>query len=388
MSADSSPSQDPPAEPRLKALGLRGFVIELFLPAVLSATILLTAASFLPWWNLRGRLGIGVFGVLLVVLSFVLSVWVDSRTLARRQSVGKAQLLNRANAPSRLVKFVLGGIVIPLAAFVAANLVKLPDRRTPMSVAAQLTLRKPVETRAEQLGSAVLRAREVAAKVAGITALQASSSTGALDQLFRILAEDPTVLRGGAETQALAKALASYGKLATPRLLERFAAVSHGVSASSPRGRDAFERYFGADFEALRSEVGVRSLDPAMKTEELSRLQAAEAQLRQSLDEVESAPLAARGGDGLASLVMQTLLEMSLGEATHLLAFARQVAADAGCSDGVRGHALLLVARLGGKGDLDLLYEQLSNPSPLLQTRALQAIAALNARLASGGSNG
>jgi len=85
---------------------------------------------------------------------------------------------------------------------------------------------------------------------------------------------------------------------------------------------------------------------------------------------------------------MQTLLEMSLGEATDLLAFARQVAADARCSDGVRGQALLLVARLGGKGDLDLLYEQLSSPSPLLQTRALQAIAALNARLASGGSNG
>ena len=388
MSPDSSPSQDPPAETRLKVLGLRGFAIELFLPAVLSAIILLTAASFLPWWNLRGRLGIGVFGVLLVVLSFVLSVWVDSRTLARRQSVGKAQLLNRADAPSRLVKFVLGGIVIPLAAFVAANLVKLPDRRTPMSVAAQLTLRKPVETRAEQLGSAVLRAREVAAKVAGITALQASSSTGALDQLFRILAEDPTVLRGGAEAQALSKALASYGKLATPRLLERFAAVSHGVSASSPRGRDAFERYFGADFEALRSEVGMRSLDPAMKTEELSRLQAAEIQLRRSLDEVESAPLGAHGGDGLASLVMQTLLEMSLGEATDLLAFARQVAADAGCSDGVRGQALLLVARLGGKGDLALLYDQLSSPSPLLQTRALQAIATLNARLASGGSNG
>jgi hypothetical protein len=89
---------------------------------------------------------------------------------------------------------------------------------------------------------------------------------------------------------------------------------------------------------------------------------------------------------------MQIFLEMSPGEATDLLAFARQVAADTACSDcvpghGVRGQALLLVARLGAKGELELLYEQLSSPSPLLQTHALQAIAALNGRLASGGSN-
>ena len=385
MSPDSSPSQVPLAEPRRKALGLGGFAIELILPTALAAALLLAAASYLQSWNLRGHLGLGIFGTLLVAFSFVLSIWIDSLTLARRRSVGKAQLLNRADPRSRLRKVVVGGIVIPLAAFVAANLVKLPDRRTPMSVAAQLTVRKPEASREKQLGSAVLRAQGAAAKVAGLSALQASGSAAALDELFRILAEDPAALRGGAEARALSKAIASYGKLAIPRLLERFAAASHGASASTSPGRDAFERYFGAGFDALKGEVGARSLDPATRTEELSRLQAEEARLRQSLEEVESAPLAARDGDGLASLVMQTLLEMSSGDAKDLLGFARQVVADAACTDGVRGQALLLVARLGGKSDLDLLYAQLSDASPLLQTRALQGIAMLNTRLAPAG---
>jgi len=387
MPPESRSSQAPVDEPRLKVLGLGGFAVELLLPTALSAAVLLAAASHLPSWNLRGRLGLGIFGALLVAFSLVLSVWVDGLTLARRQSVGKARLLNRADARSRLLKLALGGLFIPLGAFVAANFVTLPGHRTPMSVAVQLTARKPEAVREEQLGSAVLRAQGDAAKVAGISALQASGSSAALDELFRILAEDPAALRGGAEAQALSKALASYGKLATPRLLERFATVSHGASTSSPRGRDAFERYFAAGFEALKSELGARSPDPATRTEELARLQAAEAQLRRSLEEVESGPLTARDGDDLASLVMQALLEMSPGEAKEIPAFARQVAADPACTDGVRGKALLLVARLGEKGDLDLLYAQLSNASPLLQAGALQAIAVLNARLAPGSDN-
>ena len=85
---------------------------------------------------------------------------------------------------------------------------------------------------------------------------------------------------------------------------------------------------------------------------------------------------------------MRTFLEMSPGEAADLLPFGRKVAVDAVCSDSVRAEALLLVARLGGKDDLDFLYEQLASPSPLVQARALQAIAALSARLGQGNGNG
>ncbi len=388
MPPESREPQEPPARTRVETIGLVGLAVELLLPASLSAALLLFAATYLPWWNLRGRLGIGVFGVLLVALSFVLSVWVDARTLRGRRLAGKSQLLNRADPKSRLVKFVLGGLVIPVAAFAAANLMRLPDRRTPMALAAQLAVRTPVASRESQLASAVIHARGAAGKVAGISALQASGSPAALNQLFRIAAEDPVVSKGGAEARALAKALAAYGKLATPRLLERFAAAGRGHVASSPGGRDAFERYFGAGFEAMKGEVEAAAVDPATRAGEVARLQVAEAQLKRSLEEIEAAALAARDENGPAGFVMQTFLEMSPGEAADLLSFARQVASDATCSDGVRGQALLLVARLGGKGDLDLLYEQLGSPSPLVEARALQAIAALSARLGPGGGNG
>ncbi len=138
----------------------------------------------------------------------------------------------------------------------------------------------------------------------------------------------------------------------------------------------------------MKGEVEAAAVDPATRAGEVARLQVAEAQLKRSLEEIEAAALAARDENGPAGFVMQTFLEMSPGEAADLLSFARQVASDATCSDGVRGQALLLVARLGGKGDLDLLYEQLGSPSPLVEARALQAIAALSARLGPGGGNG
>ncbi len=196
MPPESRESQEPPARTRVETIGLVGLAVELLLPASLSAALLLFAATYLPWWNLRGRLGIGVFGVLLVALSFVLSVWVDARTLRGRRLAGKSQLLNRADPKSRLVKFVLGGLVIPVAAFAAANLMRLPDRRTPMALAAQLAVRTPVASRESQLASAVIHARGAAGKVAGISALQASGSPAALNQLFRIAAEDPVVSKG------------------------------------------------------------------------------------------------------------------------------------------------------------------------------------------------
>ena len=47
----------------------------------------------------------------------------------------------------------------------------------------------------------------------------------------------------------------------------------------------------------------------------------------------------------------------------------------------MRGQALLLIAKLGGKDDLDGLYAYLESPSPLLRTRATQAIATLQSKL-------
>ena len=64
-----------------------------------------------------------------------------------------------------------------------------------------------------------------------------------------------------------------------------------------------------------------------------------------------------------------------------VLAFAQRTAADAAWSDAIRGQALLLIGKMGGKDDLEGLYGYLENPSLLLQARGMQAIAALRSKL-------
>ncbi len=65
-----------------------------------------------------------------------------------------------------------------------------------------------------------------------------------------------------------------------------------------------------------------------------------------------------------------------------MLAFARQTAADERWSDSIRGQALLLTAKLGGKDEREGLYAYLDNSSALLQAYALRALASLEAKLA------
>jgi hypothetical protein len=346
-------------------------------------------ASYASYWDLHTRVGLGVFGILLVVLSLFVSIRVDALTLARRQRRGKRQLLNRADPRSRQVKFVLGAVVVPIAAFVAANLFELPNHQTPMSLAIRLRFAKPEVTRAEQLGNAVLRAQSPAARVQGILALQATSSSEALEQLFRILSDDPEALKGGCEYQALSKALASYGVQAKMRLLQRIDQVSPGARrvAAAPPGY-VFERYFSAGFEGLTREIDRREADPAAQAGERERLQVAQAELKRALSQLETDERPALEDSSLPAFIMQTFLQTGLKEDADLLAFARQTAADAAWSDAVRGQALLLIAKLGGSEDLDGLYAYLESPSTQLQARAMQAIAELQSTLSASGTKG
>jgi hypothetical protein len=344
------------------------------LPVALSGALLVVMASYTSRWDLRSPVGLGAFGLLLLALSFFLSVRIDALTLGRRRRLGKRQWLNRADARSRLVKFVLAGVVIPIAALTAATRLELPNHQTPMtlvSLAIRSRLAKPEAIRAEHLGDAVLRARSPAAKVQGILALQSAGSVEALDQLLRILSDDPSALKNLGEYQALSAALASYGVQAKVKLLRSFNGESPSVrpSAPGPPG-DVFEREIAAHpREAERPPGAPDEPKPASSPAE---------------PESQTVP----GPGGLPSFVMQTLLQMSLKEDADLLAFARQTAADEGWSEAVRGQALLLTAKLGGADDLDGLYAYLESPSPLLQAHAMRAIATLQSRVSAAATKG
>ncbi len=387
--SNDDPAQDDPIKPPrsgTRTLGLVGLLVELVLPVAFSAGLLLVIASYARSWDLHTAVGLGIFGLLLVALSLFVSLRVDAFTLARRRERGKRQLLNRADARSRLVKFILGGVTIPIVAFATANLLELPNHQTPMALAIRLSLAKPAVGHAEQVGNAVLRARSPAAKVQGILALQAMRSDEALDQLLRVLSDDPTTVRDGSEYQALSKALASYKAQAKAKLLQRFerARTSASPGAAALPG-DLFERYFSVAFAGLKTEINGGRGDPAMQAKGLERLQAAQAELSQALTQLETGTESVQGSS-LPGLVMQTFLQMELKQDAELLALARRTAADAAWSDAVRGQALLLIAEVGGKDDLDVLYPYLESPSPLLQARAMQAIAALHSKLSAAGA--
>jgi len=223
--------------------------------------------------------------------------------------------------------------------------------------------------------------------VQGILALQAAKSDAALAQLLRLADEKTTLTRGG-ECEALSAALASYGVRAKPALLQRLREASprQRAEASALPG-DVFERYFADDFAQLKHEVD-RDPDAAARAGAPERLASAEADLKRALSELEADSPDARGERTLPALVLRTFLEMDLKQDADLLLFARQCAADPAWSDAVRGQALLLLAKLGSKDDLDALFAHLEDESALLQLRAMQAIARLQSKLSSEASSG
>jgi hypothetical protein len=319
--------------------------------------VLLILASYTSYWDVRTPVGLGAFGLLLVTLSVFLSLRLDAFTLPRRRSDRKRRLLNRADSRSRLVKFILGGVVVPVGALVVANMHVLPNHQTPMTVASfavRTRLAGPDVARAARLGDAVLRAGSPAAKVQGILALQGMGSVEALDQLLRILGDDTTALTSGGESEALSAALASYGAQAKTKLLQRFNGVPPAARRTAP----------ATPSDLLAREIGGPSPGPPAPAIEADRVA------------------------GLPSFILQTFLRMGLKEDADLLAFARQTAADQGWSEAVRGQALQLTAKLGGKDDLDGLFAYLESPSALLQAEAMRAIASLQSKLSGAATKG
>lgn len=331
-------------------------------------------------------MGLALFAVLLVAACLVLSFWIDSATLGRRKALGRRLLLNRSGARARLAKLVLGGVVVPASAFAAANLLHLPDRRTPMTVAAELKLPGSGPSRVEQLGRAVLETREPAARAAGIAALRSSGANDALPQLLLILDRDPAALDGGQVSQALSKAIASCGPQALPELVRRFRAVASTGPAAAPR--PLYARYLAPQLEALDAEVARLAGDDDARTAARERLAAARTDVKRALDEIEATLPRAADPRDVRTFVLSTLLLVESAPDSSVLDLARRTVEQQPAGDDLRGLALLLVARHGGKGDLDLLYAQLRAGSPSLRSRAFEAIGALQARLGSGSGRG
>jgi hypothetical protein len=356
-------------------------ILEIILPAVLSAGALWFLFKNFNLWHLNRTLALGMFAVALVAISFVLGILLDAISASMRKGYRKKGGNFGSGPRVRLVKFALSGVVLPLVLFIMGILVNLPGRGTAMNYFILTSQSLEQTTLAERIASLVIKTSNPSTKKIGIQALEGFHSAAGLGQLVRVLNEGSESLRDAGVFEALSKAIASYGVQAKAPLLDMFSKVNPSL-----RGRpggvsdDLFGRYFAGSFDSLRNEVKGQNLDPAKQDAQIAQVDAAEAELKKSLADMRGQLSKTESGDPRLEFVLRTFLGMKLSQDADLLQFAKTVAADASYPAGLRGNALLLIGKLGGKDELAVLYTYLETENELMQERALGAIAELQAR--------
>jgi hypothetical protein len=347
------------------------YLLELFLPAILAGGIVAWLFTNYRLWALGRMLSQVLFVLAVVLLTFMLAVVLDMFTAGMRAS----QRLLGGGPRLRMVKFALGGVIVPLALAISALVVILPTGGTALAAFIS-AVQGPVQVAPpDVVGDSTLQAENLSLKLTGIEVLTRLNSTEALTQLVRLLKEDRSLLSSATGARALAKAIASYGIQVRDPLLALFQEYSAGASStSSALPDDLYGRYFSESFDSLEAEV--TSSDPAR----LDQVKAAQAQLQAALENIHAASLASAPGDPRLDFILQTFLAMNVSQDADLLAFAKRTAADARFSNGVRGDALLLVGKLGWQADMDGLYPYLKNSDDVIRIRAMQAISAILAK--------
>jgi hypothetical protein len=387
-SVESKPAQPTPLTKKeagpangafLSSLGL--LILEIILPAVLSGGALWFLFRNFNLWQLNRTLALVLFALALVVMSSMLGIFLDTITSSKRKGYRKQGIKFGSGALTQLVKLALGGVLLPLALFTAAVLVNIPVGGTAMDLFIR-TSQPPLQTTpAEKIASLVIQADNPSTKTIGIQALAGFHSPEGLGQLVRVLNEGSESLRNAWLFQSLSKAIASYGIQAKAPLIDAFKKVNPSSrSKSTGLGDDLFARCFAGSFESLRNEVKNQNPDPSDQEAQLAQVNAAEAQLKKALTDIRAQPLKDASGDPRLDFVLSTFLEMNLSEDATLLQFAKAVAADATHPASVRGSALLLISKLGGKDEYAFLFSYLQGDNEVLLARALEAIVALQAK--------
>lgn len=379
--ADKPPQSTPKkaAGPFLSGLGL--LILEIILPVILASGALWFLFGNFNLWQMNHRLALVLLAVGLVVISFMLGIFLDMITSSKRKKYRKQGVKFADDGLTQLVKFALGGIVLPLALFAMALLVKLPGSGPAMDLFIR-TSQAPVQpSPSEQIASLVIQSHDLGIQILGIRALAGLHSSQALEQLLRVINERSGLLDDAALFEALSKALASYGTQAKGPLLNMFNKAGPSLrSQSTGLSDDLFTRYFAGSFESLRKELKDQDWDPADQEAQIAQVDAAERGLKKTLADLRAERLSAAGGDLHEDLILRTFLSMNLTQDTDLLHLAKRVAADASYPATVRGDALMLIGKLGRPEDLAVLYAYVKADSRVLQARALEAITALQAK--------
>ena len=367
------------ARPGAWAMAFLLLLVELILPVLVAGGLIWYLFMAYNLWAMERSLSLMLFGAAVVVVGLVLSVVLDTLLGGLRGSLYRQGARFATGANLRMGKMALGGLILPLGLVIAANLVLLPNSGTAMNLLIELAQKPTLQNPPGEIGGIAIKSGNPATKILSIQVLQGFSSVEALNQLLQIAATDKAALLDGGVSVTLSKAIASYGLTARDSLLKIFNGIDplvSGKSGSSATGAGSglYERYFNNSFDSLKAEITLQVSDADQREARLAQIQAAQSGLKTALGGLEESLAANAAGDPRLAFVMHTFLVMDISQDAALLEFARASAADTRYSSLVRGDALLLIAKLGDKSDLNGLFVYLQGGDDLLQERCLQAI--------------
>lgn len=355
------------------------YLLEALVPVAAAAVILWLLFTNYNLWQYNRIAMLSFFGAAVVIIAIILSVLVDSLTTPMRKA--NKQVKFGSGPRARLVKLILGGLVVPIALIVASNLVPVQGQATTMSYLIEMS-KPPVKVAApEQVAKIAMQSENTATSALSIQVLQGMKNQEGLDQLLVILNSDPSALADSSLSAELSNAIASYGATAKDPLYRVFKGIDPTQAAGgSAVPSDLYDRYFASSFESLRAEITTSVPDQQARDARLAQVQAAQAQLKASLGQVQAGGITHADASKL-DFILRTYLAMDIKDDKALVQFGKDTAADGRYAPIVRGDALLLVGKFGGKDDIDALMTYLQNSDALIQARALQAITMIQAKV-------
>lgn len=362
------------------AIGL--LLAELLLPILIAGGLVWYLFSAYNVWALNQTLSLVLYGSAVVVLALILSVVADSLLAGIRGGFSHQGVRFSNNANLRMIKMGIGGLALPIALIIVANLVSLPNSTTVMNLLIAAANRPAALTPPGEVGQIAASTKNPATKLYAIQVLQNFRSPEALTQLVQIADKNTGALTNAGTRAGLIDAVASYGLTAKAPLFALFNSVDPTLG-NKPVGANSglYERYFAGSFESLQADSELENPDPTEQAARRAQIQAAQAALKKTLADMEESAPASRSGDPRLDFVLQSFLAMEISADKDILAFAKTTASDPNFPGQVRGDALLLIAKIGDKNDLNGLFPYLKDSDELVQTRALQAIATLQGRV-------
>ena len=385
--SNSTPVKEKPVVPQKQAAALQnfpaiaaGFLFEGLIPSIVALILLYVLSGYVNLWALDRNFALIISVVFLVVVCLILSYAIDTfqRSLHRTPPVtGKKRA---AQYRLRLIKFVLGGMIIPLGLMAAANFSQIPGGGSLMDYYIRTIQTRLTTTPTSQVADAILSSDNPATKIQGMKALEAIHTTDALDELLRVQSNDPSVLKDAGEYEALSQAVASYGVDAKIKLLDIFAKIPPETSQSTNLGgNDLYARYFSLPVTALSGEISAQTTDSATRQAQLSKMDELITTMKTNLAEIQQP--AARAQFTSQDFILDTMMQMNIKSDGDLKNFGKITAANSAYSDEVRGKAILLIAKYGDKVDMGLLYPFLDGNNDFLKAKALEGITDLELKV-------